>query len=210
MATGQDKKEFDQLVAAEDAGYKFMKVYLNKTRVSRGQKEVFIHGVKQLKAYGRGRNEEGIDEWEFVKDSGLVKFKLDRRERAYIGYLWDDNDKTKYGWKGYNRNILATHIETGDFIIKDEDILKSIHNRLEKIKAFNAKHIITEEEKIEKISVGTDEKDLDEQIKFLQAKKEMINKSREKEKPTRRPANRRSVKEEAPEIKKKSHELAEA
>ncbi len=185
MSQSLDERENDQRFAAEEEGFKFIKIILSKKRVAGIQKQLHIHGVKALNAYSKGKNDEGIEEFEFERTSGIIKFKRDRRARAYVGYLWDDDERGYYSRKGFNRDFLATHLETGDFIIKDETVLEDVKKRLEKIKKVLAVKSEEEAKEVIQLSDKDDIDDIEEQIKFLSAKKEMIKKKNELKVPKR-------------------------
>jgi hypothetical protein len=175
-----DEKESDQMFAAEELGHKFIKLYLNKNRIAGIQKELHIHGVKRLNAYAKGVSDDGIQQFEFEPNSGIIKFKRNRQERAYVGFLWVDNEMGLYGKESYNIDFLATHVETGDFRIVDPKWKKIVDERYEHIKSILLeKKDNTEAQTVDKIDPSTmDIEDIDEHIKTLLAKKEALLKSK--------------------------------
>jgi len=215
MSDSLEQKEYDQMIAAEDAGYKFMELILNKNRVSRGQKEVRLAGVKVLRCYSKGQNDDGIEEWDFVKSSGQIKFKLDRKKRAYVGYLWDDDQEGIYHRKGYNRDFLASHIDTSDFQIVDELLEQDIIKRKEKMQKKIAEAEAEKQDKKAEVHRPEDDvEDLDKQIEFLKKRREEAAEKIKKKKPgrpaRRNPVNPINKKDDAENKDIKEPELTEA
>jgi len=167
--------EMDKLYAAQEQGYKFIEIVLSKKRVPGLKPEISIHGVKKLIAYSKGMNDEGIQEFEFVKSSGTIQFFRNREKRAYIGYMWHDDNEGLYGEKSYNIDFLATHMETGDFKIVEAKYRKLVEDRLVIIKKILSEReetpVSTEQEKIEP---GMATEAIDDKIAFLQKQKEKI------------------------------------
>jgi hypothetical protein len=200
MSEEQDARDNDEMMAAESKGHKFIELHLNHPERYMGRKEVKILGVKMLKGYVKGRSAMGIPDFNFSVMGGEIKFKLDRQKRAYVGYLFDDKEiGPGSGQVGYNRDILATHLGTGEFKIMDESVRKDAELRL--------KLIIAKREKEEEAAKARQEpiqppnkkevlQSVDDEIARLLKKKEEITKQ-EPNVPAKRGYNRR-VKEEAP------------
>jgi len=179
MSKQLDEKEADQMFAAEERGYKFIKLHLNKKRIAGVQKELHIHGVKRLNAYNKGLTDDGIQQFEFERSSGTIKFKRDRKARAYVGHLWVDDYDGLYGEKSYNIDFLATHVETGDFTIVDpkwKAIVEKRYKHIRKILDERAENPVNEE--VEKIDPSMDIKDIDAHMKMLAEKKALLLKNK--------------------------------
>lgn len=173
-----DEKENDQMFAAEELGHEFIKLHLNKKRIAGIQKEIHIHGVKRLNAYGRGQTDDGIQQFDFEPGSGIIKFKRSKEERAYIGYLWVDKGEGLYGKESYNIDFLATHIETGDFKIVDPKWQKIVQERYAHIKKIlNEREANPVEEVVEVVTADMAVEDIDAKIAFLQKQREKATES---------------------------------
>lgn len=190
--TNQDIREDDARNAAQLEGHKFIELHLINMKAIRGLPDVTLAGVKTLRPFSKGATADGIEEFTFQIEGGRVKFKLDRESRAYVGWMYDDNEKGLYGEKGYNRDFLATHLSRQIFKIKSKAIQEDVERRWKNIERFLAE--AEEKKKLKKdaaeVKVDPQQsvKDIEDQIAFLNSKLEIVRKEAPK-----RPAKRRFV-----------------
>lgn len=121
--------------AAKREGKKFIELYYNQNLVQDAvaQSEIRINGVRSIRVY-QHRDAKNRVQYEVVETGGQCVFQLDEISGEWIGEMLDDQEDGLYGEKGYNRDFLASHFETGEFIIKDKRIERDIKRRLDRIK----------------------------------------------------------------------------
>jgi hypothetical protein len=100
------------------------------------QHEVRVNGVQSVQVY-ENRDAKNKRSYDVVVRGGQLVFIYNEDAAEWIGEMLDDKTEGVYGEIGYNRDFLDTHLETGEFTIKDKRIEREVRSRLEKIKKIN-------------------------------------------------------------------------
>jgi hypothetical protein len=142
--TKEDEREAEIRAVAEHEGYRFIKLRLNPKKLRRITREVRITGVKVIRAFVGGVNEDGSQAIQVSVQSGAAVFIFDRADREWTTYLLDDKEKGKGSPIGHNRDFLASHCTNGWddslFIMYETDdysreVKKDVDVRAKKLKA---------------------------------------------------------------------------
>ncbi len=169
-----EEEYFDQVIEAKRQNYRFIRVFLHRDRIGRGQKEILISGCVGLHAYKTGMDGiGGTSEYEFKTIHGdEMRFTFDKNEREYVCDLLDDQGPGYFSEVGFNRDLIASHFSEPYFIIKDVEVLKDIKKRYETLIALGGEKI--ERKKAPVLNNNSTSEDIDEQIKFLQNMKKTL------------------------------------
>jgi len=175
MIQNVNDPSFNQLVEAQRLGFKFMKIYLHRERIGRLQKRITIGGAVSLVGYKKGQDDMGQQAYEFVERRGeSMVFDFDAQEREFICWLYDDAGQGYFSETGYNRDLLASHMDFNFFIIKDPELLVDIEQRYDYMKKHPGKKRYKAKPLNEKLTGSMNISDIDNQMKFLQSRKDML------------------------------------
>lgn len=154
---------------ARRQGHKFLRIKLNEKMIIREdiQTEVKFNGVKSVVVYPAGRGRGGQPKFEVLVKGGELVFRYtpddDPDKDGWYADMLDDQAPAKYGEKGYNRDFLASHLASGEFIIVDPKVRRDIVARAKKIA-----QIVKQKEESVKEKRVKNLKDLEEQKKALE------------------------------------------
>ena len=170
-----EEEYFDQVVEAKRQNYRFIKVFLHRDRIGRGQSEILISGCVGIQGSKVGTGGiGGLAEYEFrTVHSDEMRFTFDRNEREYVCHLLDDQGPGYFSEVGYNRDLLASHLNENYFVIQDASVLKDIQKRHALLLSNGGKKV-----KMKKAPVldnNSTSEDIDAQIKFLEEKKKLLS-----------------------------------
>ena len=174
VSTAEEMMVHVAIREAKKAGHKFIELYYNQELIQDAelQAEVRINGVQAVRVY-ESRDKQNRRTYDVVVKGGQLIFRLDEEIGEWVGEMLDDKTEGLYGEIGYNRDILASHYETGEFIIKDKRIEREVKSRLEKIKK------IRHQKDVERVAKDTSIlPSLEEEKKRLEEK---IEKAREQQ-----------------------------
>lgn len=172
-----NNKAFVELAEAKRQGHNFMKIYLHRSKIGRGERKIIISGAVTLQGFRRGFDQFGGDSYEFVERRGdSMVFEFDENEREFICWLYDDPGRGYFSPNGYNRDLLASHWEENFFIIKDPEVYADVKLRYEYLKSNPKKlEIISAHVDVNRnISSGMTVDEIESQIDFLLQRKEQI------------------------------------
>jgi len=143
-------KQLSALREARKQGHNFIKIKLNENFLaSEGQSEVKFNGVKAVRVYPSGLGRGGLQNYEVVVSGGELVFRFtpseDPENDGWYASMLDDQETSIYdpNKKGYNRDFLASHFESGQFIILDAKVKRDIVARAKLIK----EHVIERNQK---------------------------------------------------------------
>lgn len=171
----KDENILDEILEAQAQGHKFIKVYLNMRIFGRTQNEMIISGGVKLIASQTGNGMAGLPEYSFEERSGeSFRFALDVKERQYTCHILDDQGPGYFSPIGYNRDLLATHMEEGFFMIPDKEVEADVLKRAEYIKENKKKHVSKKDRPAVLTSTANTPEDIDSHIKYLLEKKKSI------------------------------------
>lgn len=173
----KEEETIDEVIEAQRKGHKFIKLYLNRSMVGRNQSEIVISGVVALRGIPKGSGMGGMPEYEFESRGGeALVFRYSRDEREYTAWMFDDMGPGYFSSVGYNRDILASHLEDSFFEIRDQSVLNDVMERRDFLTNNPGK-----KNKIRKVpmleTTALTAEDIDAQIQHLLKKKETIQKS---------------------------------
>lgn len=170
-----NSKAFDKLVEAQKQGHSFIKVYLHPARATRNRKPVTISGAVILHGYKSGGGANGNEEYNFFeRRGGTLIFRFDASEREFICYLYDDPGRGYFSSTGYNRDLLASHLDMKMFIVKDPEIHADIVLRNEyMLKNPGAK---IDSGDVKKISSSASRKEIESEMIHLKKRLENLEK----------------------------------
>ena len=137
--TEDDDTSGAAVYAAKAAGYKFIEVHLNPN--ANVQNAGRITGAYKLNVYPAGTDRNNLPKYDFHVRGGDIEFAFDKRKYVMLAQVLDDTEKGAVSDIGYNRDLLATHIDM--FIIPDKDVEKDVLKRAERIRerAFQKKPV---------------------------------------------------------------------
>lgn len=171
-----DSRAFVEIVEAKRQGHKFIKVYLHRSKIGRGQKRIMISGAVTLVGYRVGMDDFGSGNFRFEERRGdSMVFEFDENEREYICWLYDDAGRGYFSPNGYNRDLLATHFDQEFFIIKDPEVYADVKLRYEHLQKNPPSEATTNHKAFTtNINSGMTLDEIDSQIEFLKQRKEQI------------------------------------
>jgi hypothetical protein len=224
VLTGSETDPGPNIHVAIGGGYNFIEVHLNRKADIQGGR---MAGVLVVDTYEDGVDNNGVPKYSFNVRGGYIDFVYDPSKYIRVADppLLDDTEPCMTGPKGYNRDFLASHWDSGIFIIPDKEIEADIKRRAVLLKKqAEEKKFVAPENPAE---LSTALKDLEIHEKFLKekkesllkaqqsktpsyekAKEELIEKEREKEKKERKAQQEIEAKKKA-ELMKKAREKAE-
>ena len=168
----KDEEIVDEVIEAKRKGFKFIKVILDRSRIGRNQSEIHIAGAVILKGFKKGMGTGGLPEYNFEPRGGeSMIFQFSREEREYVCWLYDDDGPGYFSRIGFNRDLLASHLEEKCFILSDPDVEKDVIARYEFIKSNPGKKRKQIKENIV-VKDSDSVEDIDAQIAFLKKKRE--------------------------------------
>lgn len=166
-----EEENIDEVIEAKRQGHKFIKVFLHPEIIQRNANEVAISGAIVLKAEKRGVGAGGLPDYHFTAEGGeTLIFRFNRAEREFMCWVFDDKGPGYFSPIGYNRDLLASHLEENFFIIPDEKVKKDIENRYQYMKENPGKRSVNAGAPILTAPTETPE-DIDAQIIYLKEKK---------------------------------------
>lgn len=154
--------------AAKRAGHKDIEIRLNPQ--ARHQSAGQITGCKVLRVFPNGTDHNNVPKYEFEVGNGDISFVFDEEKMDMVAYLLDDEERGTVSQVGYNRDLLASHIDI--FIVVDPTIAADVEKRAEKIR----RKAVEDERRRSNVEVSEDyaeetPDELDAKIKMLQEKK---------------------------------------
>ena len=175
VSTAEELQTHIAIREAKKKGHKFIEVYYNQDLIQDAvaQFEVRINGLQSIRVYP-GRDSKNRLKYDVVVSGGQLVFQYNESIDQWVGEVLDDKTPGLYGEEGYNRDFLATHYETGEFIIKDGRVKRDIERRLERIKKMNAekKEKSVEEDVTVLPALIEEQKRLEEKIAAAKKKQE--------------------------------------
>lgn len=204
--TEEDLKAGDIMFAAQQQGHEFIEVHLNPA--IKLQNASRMTGARVIRAYDGPLDEYNIPTYEFAVTGGDIEFKRDLVKRKMVAFVLDDKEKGVVSPTGFNRDLLASHIDS--FIVPDPVIAADIRNR--------ADLLLQKRARDEKVKEEKSAEDYEKEIKELQAKRDAaLNKTVESEPPKKpkreskkTPEERKAWGEEMQAAKKKKAAEREA
>jgi len=170
---GLDERTYSELTEAKRAGHKFMKIYLNRAQIGRGQRQVIISGAVVLNGIRIGSDDFGQDTYRFDEMRGeSMVFEFNPEEREFICWVYDDPGRGYFSPYGYNRDLLATHWDEPYFVIKDPEVYADVKSRAQFLKDNPQTHKISKEKAtVGNINNAVTADEIDSQIEFLKQRK---------------------------------------
>jgi len=132
----KEEETLDEVLEAKRQGHKFIKLFLHRSRIGRNQAEIIISGAVALRGIKKGSGIGGLPDYDFhpVVGESLV-FTFSREEREYVCWMYDDQEPGYFSPIGYNRDLLATHLDDNFFVVNDVAVLQDIQSRYEWLKS---------------------------------------------------------------------------
>lgn len=126
----RDEEVLDEVVEAKRQGHRYIKLFLDRSRIGRNQDSIIISGAVILRGIRKGSGIGGLPDYEFQAVAGeSLVFTFSREEREYICWMYDDEMPGYFSPVGYNRDLLASHLNESFFIINDVAVLQDVQNR---------------------------------------------------------------------------------
>lgn len=168
----EDDDSTAKIYAAKAAGYKFIEVHLKPNVKLQGTGR--ISGAMTLRVWPDGLDHNNVPKFAFKATGGDIQFAFDNKKFVMYASVLDDNEKGVVSEVGYNRDLLATHLDLFD--IPDPEIAADIKSRAElyKAKALQAEAERQPEPDLELYAAGPIESvsEIDRQIAMLQRRKD--------------------------------------
>lgn len=170
----KDEEAIDVIMEAKRLGHKFIKVILHRNMIQRSQNEIVISGVTILREFKKGLGTGGIPEYSFKVQGGEnLVFSFSREDREFVAFMFDDQEKGYFSPKGYNRDVLASHLDDDMFVIHDEAVLEDVKARNKWMKENPGAKNMPETEAIIRPAVNSED-DIDKEIQRLKDMKEKM------------------------------------
>lgn len=124
---------------ARRQGHEFIRLKLNEAVIQREdvQSEVKFNGVQTIAVFPAGRGKGGHPKYEVQVRGGELLFKYtpdeDPTKDGWYADMLDDKSPAIYAEKGYNRDFLASHLASKEFIIIDPKVKRDVTMRAKKI-----------------------------------------------------------------------------
>ena len=164
----QDPQAARMKYAAKAVGHDEIEVHLNPESNHQGAGS--ITGCKVLRVYPAGTDRNNVPKYDFVVGDGDIKFAFNEEKFAMCAHLLDDKERGTVSPVGYNRDLLASHIDL--FIVPDPAIAADVQKRAEKMMVRAAENDVKRKAEAEGDSLSVN--DIDEQMEELQKRKEKM------------------------------------
>lgn len=157
--------------AAIGAGHKFIEVHLSPNADIQGGR---MSGVLVVDTFLDGRDNRGIPKYSFNIRGGDIDFVYDAKKYIRVADppLLDDDESGITGPKGYNRDFLASHWESGIFVIPDKEVEADIKKRAVLIKKMAEEKVFEAPE--DPAEVHSVLKDLEAHEKYIAEQKKKL------------------------------------
>jgi hypothetical protein len=164
----------DKVAEAKRQGHRFIKLFLNRNMVQRNKGEILISGAVALIGTKKGSGFGGLPDFDFKPKQGeSLHFSFSREEMEYMCWMFDDQGPGYFSSVGYNRDLLASHLEEDFFVIPDPAVLEDVKKRHSYMKANPGKKNHMREPAMMSTTAESVE-DIDAQIEYLKSRKENI------------------------------------